>query len=159
MRAIPTSTAVLVGTSVQAGGVLGTLALGWVIQRAGFIAVLTGCFSLAAINLALIGEPQLSLTLLFMVAFLAGVGIFAGQPGLNAFAATVYPTEMRSTGIGSGLGIGRFGAFLGPLLAAELMRQHWTSRDLFHAAAIPAVLSTLAILTVGLVAHTRGTPE
>jgi AAHS family 4-hydroxybenzoate transporter-like MFS transporter len=155
----PTSTAVLVGTSVQAGGVLGTLALGWVIQRAGFIAVLTGCFSLAAINLALIGEPQLSLTLLFMVAFFAGLGIFAGQPGLNAFAATVYPTEMRSTGIGSGLGIGRFGAFLGPLLAAELMRQHWTSRDLFHAAAIPAVLSTLAILTVGLVAHTRGTPE
>src|SRR4030095_147717 len=144
----PTSTAVLVGTAVQTGGVLGTLALGWVIQRVGFIAVLTGCFTLAAINLALIGQPELTLALLFVVAFMAGLGIVAGQPGLNAFAATVYPTGVRSTGIGAGLGIGRFGAFLGPILAGELMRRHWSSQDLFHAAAIPAVLSALAILSV-----------
>jgi AAHS family 4-hydroxybenzoate transporter-like MFS transporter len=144
----PTSTAVLVGTSVQTGGVLGTLALGWVIQRLGFVAVLTGCFTLAAINLAVIGQPGLSLSLLFVVAFMAGLGIFAGQPGLNAFAATVYPTDIRSTGIGSGLGIGRFGAFLGPILAGELMRRHWSGQDLFHAAAIPAALSALAILSV-----------
>jgi AAHS family 4-hydroxybenzoate transporter-like MFS transporter len=139
---------VLVGTSVQTGGVLGTLALGWVIQRLGFVAVLTGCFTLAAINLAVIGQPGLSLSLLFVVAFMAGLGIFAGQPGLNAFAATVYPTDIRSTGIGSGLGIGRFGAFLGPILAGELMRRHWSGQDLFHAAAIPAALSALAILSV-----------
>jgi MFS transporter, AAHS family, 4-hydroxybenzoate transporter len=144
----PTSTAVLVGTSVQTGGVLGTLALGWVIQRLGFVAVLTGCFTLAAINLALIGQPGLSLSFLFVVAFMAGLGIFAGQPGLNAFAATVYPTDIRSTGIGSGLGIGRFGAFLGPIVAGELMRRHWSGQDLFHAAAIPAALSALAILSV-----------
>jgi MFS transporter, AAHS family, 4-hydroxybenzoate transporter len=144
----PTSTAVLVGASVQTGGVLGTLALGWVIQRLGFVAVLTGCFTLAAINLALIGQPGLSLSLLFVVAFMAGLGIFAGQPGLNSFAATVYPTDMRSTGIGTGLGIGRFGAFLGPILAGELMRRHWSGQDLFHAAAIPAVLSALAIFSV-----------
>jgi AAHS family 4-hydroxybenzoate transporter-like MFS transporter len=144
----PTSTAVLVGASVQTGGVLGTLALGWVIQRRGFVAVLTGCFTIAAINLALIGQPNLSLSLLFVVAFMAGLGIFAGQPGLNAFAATIYPTEVRSTGIGSGLGIGRFGAFLGPIVAGELMRRHWSSQDLFHAAAVPAVLSALAILSV-----------
>src|SRR5262249_24607378 len=49
----PTSTAVLMGTSVQTGGVLGTIGLGWVIQRVGFVPVLTGCFTLAAINLAL----------------------------------------------------------------------------------------------------------
>jgi MFS transporter, AAHS family, 4-hydroxybenzoate transporter len=95
-----------------------------------------------------IGQPALSLSTLFVVAFMAGLGIFAGQPGLNAFAATVYPTDMRSTEIGSGLGIGRFGAFLGPILAGELMRRHWSSQDLFHAAAIPAALSALAILSV-----------
>jgi MFS transporter, AAHS family, 4-hydroxybenzoate transporter len=144
----PTSTAVLVGTSVQTGGVLGTLALGWVIQRLGFVAVLTACFTLAAINLALIGEPGLSLMLLFAVAFMAGLGIFAGQPGLNAFAATVYPTEIRSTGIGTGLGIGRFGAFLGPLLAGELLRRQWSAQNLFQLAAVPAAASALAILAM-----------
>jgi AAHS family 4-hydroxybenzoate transporter-like MFS transporter len=152
----PTATAVLVGTSVQTGGVLGTLVLGWVIQRLGFIVVLTGCFSLAAVNLAMLGQTGASLTLLFVVAFLAGLGIFAGQPGLNAFAATVYPTEIRSTGIGSGLGIGRFGAFLGPILASELMRRHWTTQALFHAAAIPAALSAIVILAAGWASHDAG---
>ncbi len=126
----PTETAVLVGASVQTGGVLGTLALGWVLRRVGFVPVLTCCFILAAVNLALIGQPGLSLTLLFLVSFLAGLGIFAGQPGLNALAATFYPTEMRSTGIGSGLGIGRFAPFV----------------DLFHAAAVPAAISAMAVV-------------
>jgi AAHS family 4-hydroxybenzoate transporter-like MFS transporter len=65
---------------------------------------------------------------------------------VNALAATFYPTDVRSTGIGTGLGIGRFGAFIGPLLAGELMRNQWTSQDLFHAAAVPAAISALAIL-------------
>ena len=144
----PTETAVLVGASVQTGGVLGTLALGWVLRRVGFVPVLTCCFVLAAVNLAMIGQPGLSLSLLFVVAFLAGLGIFAGQPGLNALAATFYPTEMRSTGIGAGLGIGRFGAFIGPLLAGELMRNSWTTQDLFHAAAVPAAISAMAIVAL-----------
>ena len=143
-----TETAVLVGASVQTGGVLGTLALGWVLRRVGFVPVLTCCFVLAGVNLALIGQPGLSLSLLFVVAFLAGLGIFAGQPGLNALAATFYPTEMRSTGIGAGLGIGRFGAFIGPLLAGELMRNSWTTQDLFHAAAVPAAISAMAIVAL-----------
>lgn len=53
---------------------------------------------------------------------------------------------MRSTGIGSGLGIGRFGAFIGPLVAGELMRNQWTTQDLLHAAAVPAAISAMAIV-------------
>ena len=131
---------------MQTGGVLGTLALGPIVQRVGFVPVLTSCFALAAVNLAFIGQPGLSISLLFVVAFLAGLGIFAGQPGVNALAATFYSTDVRSTGIGAGLGIGRFGAFIGPLLAGELMRNQWSSQDLFHAAAVPAAISALAIL-------------
>jgi hypothetical protein len=47
-----------------------------------------------------------------------------------------------------GLGIGRFGAFIGPLLAGELMRNHWTAQDLFHAAAVPAAISALALVAL-----------
>jgi AAHS family 4-hydroxybenzoate transporter-like MFS transporter len=88
------------------------------------------------------------LTLLFVAAFLAGVGIFGGQPCVNALAATAYPTDLRSTGIGAGLGIGRFGAFLGPLVAGELIRRQWSTEALFQAAAVPAVISALAVLAL-----------
>jgi len=144
----PTTTGVLVGTSVQVGGVLGTLVLGPIVQRVGFIPVLTACFTTAAINLAMIGQPGISLWLLFVVAFFAGVGIFAGQPGVNALAATFYPTDLRSTGIGTALGIGRFGAFIGPALGGELMRRQWSTQDLFHAAAVPAAISALAMIAM-----------
>jgi AAHS family 4-hydroxybenzoate transporter-like MFS transporter len=143
-----TSTAVLAGTAVQVGGCIGTFVLGVVVQRLGFVPVLATCFASAAVNLVLIGRPGLPLEILFAVAFLAGWGIFGGQPGVNALAATYYPTDLRSTGIGAGLGIGRLGAILGPVLAGALMLRGWSTEELFRAAAVPAALSTIAILSM-----------
>jgi AAHS family 4-hydroxybenzoate transporter-like MFS transporter len=143
-----TSTAVLVGTAVQTGGAIGTLVLGLVLQRIGFVPVLTTCFAVAAVTLAVIGLPGLPLSLLVAVAFLSGWAIFGGQPGVNALAATYYPTDLRSTGIGAGLGIGRFGAILGPLVAGQLMLHQWSHEELFRAAGVPAVISATAMLVM-----------
>jgi MFS transporter, AAHS family, 4-hydroxybenzoate transporter len=143
-----TSTAVLVGTAVQTGGAIGTVVLGFVLQRTGFVNGLTACFALAAVNLALIGQPGLPLWGLVAVAFMAGWGIFGGQPGVNALAATWYPTDLRSTGLGAALGVGRFGAILGPLVAGALMLRQWSTQELFQAAAIPAVASAALIFVM-----------
>jgi AAHS family 4-hydroxybenzoate transporter-like MFS transporter len=151
-----TTTAVLVGTAVQAGGAIGTVVLGLIMQRTGFVAALAVCFAGAAVNLALLGQPWLPLWLLVVVAFLAGWGIFGGQPGLNALAATAYPTELRSSGLGAALGVGRFGAILGPLLAGGLMARHWSTEALFYASAAPAVISTLVVLAMGRVLGVDG---
>lgn len=147
----PTATAVLVGAAVQAGGAIGTVVLGPVLQRRGFVPVLTACFVGAAAALAVIARPGLPLALLVLVAFLAGWGIFAGQPGLNALAATSYPPALRSTGIGAGLGVGRFGAILGPLVASALLERAWSYQALFRVAAVPALVSALAVVAMGLV--------
>jgi AAHS family 4-hydroxybenzoate transporter-like MFS transporter len=143
-----TSIAVLVGTAVQVGGMLGTFVLGPLLQRLGFTAVLFACFAGAAANLAVVGGPGLPLAVLVAIAFLIGWGVFGGQPGLNALAATFYPIHLRSTGIGAALGVGRLGAVLGPLLAAELLRRQWSGEALFQAAAVPAVVSALAVLAL-----------
>ncbi len=153
------STGVLVGTSVQAGGAIGTVVIALIFRRIGFIPILTACFAMEAVCLALIGEPGLTLPLLFAVAFLAGWGIFAGQPTLNSLAATYYPTDLRSTGVGAALGIGRLGAIVGPVVGAELMRQQWSREALFHAAAVPAVIATLAVLAMTLVMATTSNAE
>jgi AAHS family 4-hydroxybenzoate transporter-like MFS transporter len=143
-----TSAAVLAGTAVQVGGCLGTFVLGGVVQRLGFVPVLATCFAIGGASLALIGRTGAPLALLFPVAFLAGWGIFGGQPGVNALAATLYPTDLRSTGIGAGLGIGRLGAVLGPVLAGALMLRGWSTEALFRAAAAPALVATLAIIAM-----------
>jgi MFS transporter, AAHS family, 4-hydroxybenzoate transporter len=149
---VAASYASLVGTTLQVGGVLGAVVLGPLINRFGFVKVLTTCFTLASIAIGLIGRPGLSLGLLFVVVFVAGLGIVGSQSALNALAATLYPTDLRSTGIGSGLGVGRLGSIVGPILAGQLISAHWTTRSLFLAAAMPAVVSATVMLAMRWVA-------
>lgn len=143
-----TTTGVYVGTTLQLGGTLGSILLGWLVTRYGFIAVLSSCFALASFNIGLIGMPWLSLGLLFAVVFIAGVGVMGGQVGINALAATYYPTELRSTGIGAGLGVGRLGAIVGPLIGGQFMAWQWSTRTLFLAAAVPALISAVVMLAL-----------
>jgi MFS transporter, AAHS family, 4-hydroxybenzoate transporter len=143
-----TPTAVLVGTTLQVGGMLGGIGLGWLINRLGFVSVLTTSFALAFLNIALIGVPGLSLTLLVVVVFVAGVGVAGGQSGVNALSATYYPTDLRSTGIGAGLGIGRIGAILGPVAAGALISLQWPPERLFIVFAIPALIASAVMFSM-----------
>ncbi len=139
-----TAIAVLVGTAVQVGGALGTIPNGWMIDRLGFRKVLTVVFGIAAISIATIGQPSLPLSMLFFAAFVAGWCVPGGQAGVNSLAAVYYPTYLRSTGIGASLGFGRIGAIIGPLAAGALLGNGWSHRELFLAAAVPALISALA---------------
>ena len=112
----PQRTAVLVGTILQVGGTVGTFGLAWLVARRGFVPMLATTFAIACASIFLIGQPGLSLTLLFVVVFVAGWCVVGSQPGLNALAASYYPTYIRSTGVGAGLGVGRLGAIVGPLI-------------------------------------------
>ena len=145
------STAVLVGTALQVGGVAGTLLMGPVIDRAGFFKVLVPSFLLAALTIAMIGQPGVTLSVLFLVVIVTGFCIIGGQPAVNALAATYYPTALRSTGVGWSLGVGRVGSIVGPVLAGELIRRNWSNTDIFLAMAVPTVVSALMLMLIALV--------
>lgn len=140
-----TSKSVLLGATVQVGGTIGALVDARLIERFGFVRMLATGFAIGAVAIALIGQPFLSLPLLFVAVFIAGWAVPGGQPGVNAFAAVYYPTWLRSTSIGWGLGIGRIGAIIGPVIGGQLIAMHWSARDVFLAAAIPAAISALAM--------------
>jgi MFS transporter, AAHS family, 4-hydroxybenzoate transporter len=130
---------------LQVGGVVGTLVLSLFVHRFGFTAVLSVAFGLACLSIATIGQPWLSLAILFVAVFFAGFGVPGSQAGLNALSATYYPTDLRATGVGSGLGIGRIGSIVGPLVGGILLGRQWGARDLFIAAAIPALISAIVM--------------
>jgi AAHS family 4-hydroxybenzoate transporter-like MFS transporter len=142
------SIAVNSASVLQVGGVVGTLVLSSLVYRFGFTKVLTLSFALACLSIFAIGQPYLSLAMLFAVVFLAGFGVPGSQAGLNALAATYYPTDLRSTGVGSGLGIGRIGSIVGPFVGGILLGRHWAVRDLFIAAAIPALISAMVMFSL-----------
>ncbi|HTK56142.1 MAG TPA: MFS transporter, partial [Gemmatimonadales bacterium] len=142
------SEALLLGTCVQGGGVIGTLLMGPVIDRLGFLRVLVPSFLIAAGAVALLGHPGVPMPLLFVIAGVAGFTVVGLLPVLNALAATAYPTTLRSTGIGWSLGIGRLGAFVGPVLAGMLLALGWEQSRLFLLIGAPAVLAALLLLAM-----------
>ena len=139
------SASALIAGAMQLGGTVGTFGLAWLIAKRGFTPMLTLTFATAALAIALIGSQTVmtAVPLLTIVVFIAGWCIIGGQPGLNALAATYYPTYMRSTGIGWGLGIGRVGAIIGPFVGGRLLALEWGADQMFLAFAVPALVSTL----------------
>ena len=80
--------------------------------------------------------------------FRSGWCVVGSQPGLNALSGAYYPTAVRSTGVGAGLGVGRIGAIVGPIIGGQFMAAHWSTRDMFLAAAIPAAISAVAMFSL-----------
>lgn len=127
------------------GGIVGSLLQGRAMSVWGGFNVL---FTEFVLCLLLISSLALVTTfpLMMVVTFLCGFFIQGAQAGLNALAATYYPTSMRSTGVGWALGVGRLGSILGPLLGGIVLSQHWPLEKIFLTGAIPALLAALAIM-------------
>jgi AAHS family 4-hydroxybenzoate transporter-like MFS transporter len=139
------SLAAVIGAMLQVGGVVGTFALGSVIDRFSFRA-LAVTYLLAAVAVTSIGYATHSAVLAAVAIFCAGFCIVGGQIASNALAATFYPTSIRSTGVGWALGIGRVGSIAGPLVGGALLALHWATGPLFLAAAVPALCAAAAAL-------------
>ncbi len=152
-----TSTAVLVGTTLQVGGIVAPLLMAKGVARTGFIPVLAATFAMASIAVASIGQPGLSLVTLGLAVFISGACVVGAQPILNALAAEYYPTYLRSTGLGWSLGIGRAGSIVGPVLAGELLALHWTTREIFLTLAVPMLINLAVALLLGIALRTRST--
>lgn len=137
----------LMGALLQTAGTIGTFGLAWLIARRGFVVVLASSFAIASVSIALTGPSLGSLAALVLVVIASGWCIIGSQPGINALSATFYPTYLRSTGIGWGLGAGRLGGFVGPIVGGQLL-DVWSANALFLLAALPALLSTLVMFSM-----------
>jgi MFS transporter, AAHS family, 4-hydroxybenzoate transporter len=139
---LPMSQAAIAQTVFQVGSTFGSWALCVPIDRKGLwpIAIM---FALAVPCVALIGiVGPMSRALLLTIEFFAGFFVLGLQGGLNATAASIYPTSFRSNGTGWALGMGRVGAILGPVLGGILIARHLPIEELFLFAAIPFVIGT-----------------
>jgi MFS transporter, AAHS family, 4-hydroxybenzoate transporter len=140
-------TAIFVGTMLQVGGLVGPIPLGWLFDRTGPRLPMVLAYLLAALCIACIGIfATTSIPLTMLVVFGAGFGVLGGQTAANAVAAANYPTQIRSTGVGWALGIGRVGSIIGPAVAGILIGRHVSLQSIFLLSAVPALLAAVAAL-------------
>jgi MFS transporter, AAHS family, 4-hydroxybenzoate transporter len=149
------SAAALIGSMLQVGGVVGTFALGSVVDCFSFRALALVYFA-AVFAVGAIGQLSHSAALVTLAIFAAGFCIVGGQIAANALAATFYPTSVRATGVGWALGIGRVGSIIGPLVGGALMTAKWSTSGIFLAAAAAALCAALAAFSLSQLAGMGG---
>jgi AAHS family 4-hydroxybenzoate transporter-like MFS transporter len=142
---MPVSAGVFGVAVFSLGGIVGSLLQGRAMSAWGGFTVLLSEFVLSLLLISSLGLIA-AFPLIMLVTFLCGCFIQGAQAGLNALAATFYPTSMRSTGVGWALGIGRLGSIVGPLLGGILIAHEWSLQQIFLAGATPALLAVLAIV-------------
>jgi AAHS family 4-hydroxybenzoate transporter-like MFS transporter len=131
-------------SALQIAGTVASLLLGTVLERFNPGRVLTLLYLFGAIAVFSIGLSLHEPWLIVLAASCAGFGIVGGQAGTHAVASRVYPTFMRSTGMGWALGIGRVGSVIGPLIGGMLLARNWPAPDMLLVGAVPALVAAAA---------------
>ncbi len=115
-----TPDAIRTSALMSLGGILGGSALGWAAPRFGLVRLLIVAMLGTSATFVLFGFA-VGLPALQVTAFLAGICVFGGIVGLYALLARSFPPELRVTGTGLAIGVGRGGAVLGPLIGGFLI--------------------------------------
>ena len=136
--------ALIIGLN-NAGSVCASAISGFLVDRFGPYKTLVPGFILGGICLAAFGQATSSVALLAVASTLAGFFVGGTGTGLIALTAGLYPTTVRSTGIGWGMGMGRIGQVFGPLGAGFLVGWGAGPGGVFYAAAVPCFVGALFV--------------
>jgi MFS transporter, AAHS family, 4-hydroxybenzoate transporter len=142
------SVATLSTALLNLGGIVGAVLLSRLINGPHALVVLACVYGVAALALLLIARAEGNVPILLTGAGLAGAVVVGGQIAMNAVTASFYPAQIRSTGVGWALGIGRIGSIVGPLLGGLLLGAGWQGTSAVMFAIIPTLIAAGALLGV-----------
>lgn len=120
------------------GGIFGSILMGVLLDKLRMSFVIKLIYFGILISLCCLAISP-TVALLSLSAVGCGLFIVGGQSALYGLAAMFYPTEMRGTGVGAAVAVGRIGSFAGPLFAGVLLSLG-SSSAMVIGASIPLIL-------------------
>ena len=151
--------AVTAGMMLALGGTAGSVLYGLVASRLDSRLVLIGFTVLSALTMVVFITSTALLTVALIIGVVVGALINGCIAGLYTITPAVYGTEIRSTGMGWAIGIGRIGAILSPMLAGRLLDASWTPVNLYVGAAVVVASSAVALLFLRTGQAARTVPD
>lgn len=128
------------------GGAVGSIILALMTRRFSVRALVMGAVVGAAVMVAVFGQGQADLLQLSVIAGVAGLFTNSAIVGLYALFAESFPTEVRASGTGFVIGVGRGGAALGPIVAGFMFQANLGLADVALVMALGSVLAGIALL-------------
>jgi MFS transporter, AAHS family, benzoate transport protein len=132
---------------LNGGGVVGIVINGALAGRVAVSRIVLASYACVAVSLIVLGFAHSDLTI-GLLAFLAGMFAYGSSVAENAYSTLVYPAELRGTGTGWGLGIGRVGAIAGPYLGGALLDHEVPLKLAYLVFASAGVMSLVAVTIV-----------
>jgi benzoate transport len=117
---LPNDKALWAGSIFNLGGFVGASSIGWLATRFDIGRLIRLYMVVGAVLMVFFAVPM-PLPVVLMTAALMGVTVQGGFSGYYSLAAQMYPPEVRSSGIGWAIGIGRGGSIIGPLAGGFLL--------------------------------------
>jgi len=145
---MPVTSAILASVAFSVGGIFGAVGLARIIDRDKSYRGLIITFFLSAVSIAGIGYLAANWYGLLAITFVTGLLTVGANIVLSAYSATVYPTAIRSTGVGWVIGWGRIGAIAGALFGTALVAAGLAIETAYVIAAVPAIIGGAAIALV-----------
>lgn len=135
------------GVLLNLGGIVGTSLIGLLAARYRLSRVLISYLVFNALLLSVFVHFTANLNVAFVLVLMIGVLVNGCVAGLYALTPGIYGPEQRVTALGWGIGVGRIGAILSPLVAGGLIDANWQPADLYL---LVAVVFLMAAVAVGL---------
>lgn len=142
------SSAATYGALIMTASLFGGLGSGWLADavKSRVVAMVTW-YAMAAVAMVALGHAHGAFMMMALVAA-AGFFVFGGQSVLNNYIAMIYPTEVRSTGVGIAVGINRVGGMLGPVVIGLVKSVDPDPTSTFYVLAGSMVLACLSFVLV-----------
>jgi benzoate transport len=137
------------GVLLNLGGIAGASLFSLLSTRFGLRNLLGATLLLGGALMVVFGANTGSLGIGMTVAVFLGAVINACVAGMYALSPTPYPTEIRTTGIGLAVGIGRLGAILSPMTVGALLDDGWSVSHLYLAFLVPMAGAAIAVAVAG----------
>jgi benzoate transport len=139
------------GVLLNLGGIVGATVLGLLASRVGPARIVALTMTAGALAVFAFGlfAPGKTLAMALPLSLAVGYFLFGSMVGLYALMPSAYPTEVRNTGAGLSIGIGRIGAMVAPLLAGYLLEAGWSSSRTYLAFAVPLLIAAAATFVLG----------
>jgi len=134
---------------VNFGGLAGSFLLALAMQALDVRRLAIGFVIGAAVFVGLYGQVNANLTMLALASIGAGFFSNAAAGAMFPLMANYFPTEIRASGSGVVLGVGRAGAIAGPVLAGYLLEAQFPLSQVTAIIAIGSVIAGLAIFLLG----------
>jgi MFS transporter, AAHS family, 4-hydroxybenzoate transporter len=130
------------------GSFFGIVTLGYISNMFGLKKVIFIFMMLSTILMIYFGVADLNAAMFMLILFVLGFFVQGGFVGLYSVAARIYPAKIRTTGVGWGIGLGRFGAIISPALGGLAIGYEMPVVLIFTLFAIPFVISGFAQLLI-----------